>query len=87
MRECKGASFNKIPARPRRGRPLTDRALALPFFGCAERYDGTEIVPLPLGFCIGTVWVLSGNSKTPVPVIPCRKGVQWRQKILEEKSK
>ena len=58
------------------GRPLTDCALLSLFFGCAERYDGTEIVPLPLGFCIGTVWVLSGNSTSAVPVIPCRKGVQ-----------
>ena len=87
MNEWKDAPFNKIPARPRGGRPLTDRALLSPFFGCAERYDGAEIVPLLLGFCIGTVWVSAGNSTAPVPVIPCRKGVEWRQKILEEKSK
>ena len=61
--------------------------LALPVFGCAERYERTEIVPLLLGFCTGIVWVSAGNSTTPVPVIPCRKDVQWRQKILEEKSK
>ena len=49
--------------------------LALPVLRCAERYGSTKIVPLLLGFCIGTVWVLSGDSKAPVPVIPCRKGV------------
>ena len=69
------------------GRPLTDFALLSLFFGCAERYERTEIVPLLLGFCIGIVWVSAGNSTPAVPVVPCRKGVQWRQKILEEKSK
>ena len=58
--------------------------LALPVFWCAERYERTEIVPLPLGFCIGIVWILSGYSTAPAPVNPCRKGVQWRQKTLEE---
>lgn len=66
---------HKIPARPRGGRPLTGCAWLSLFFGCAERYGSTEKVPLPLGFCIGSVWVLSGNSTSAVPVNPCRKCV------------
>ena len=57
--------------------------LTLPVLGCAERYGSTKIVPLPLGFCIGIIWVLSGNGTAPVPVIPCRKGVCYKQKIME----
>ena len=64
--------FPRVPV----GQIFDRLCLALPFLGCAERYDGTEIVPLPLGFCIGIVWLLSENSTSAVPVIPCRKGVQ-----------
>ena len=46
--------------------------LALPVFGCAERYGNTESVLLLLWFCIGTIRELSGNSTLAVPVIPCR---------------
>ena len=49
LRECKGTSFNKISARPRGSRPLTDCAL-LSRFGCAERYAFVRKRYPPLGF-------------------------------------
>ena len=57
----KAAPFNKIPARPRGGRPLTDCALLSLFWGAPK---GTE-APKLYRFCYGfsavaweTVWVL-----------------------------
>ena len=74
--------FLRVPV----GQTFDRLRLALPFFGCAERYGSTESVPLLLWFCIGTIRELSGNSTPAVPVVPCRKGVCYKQKISGGKS-
>ena len=60
--------FLRVPV----GQTFDRLRLALPFFGCAERYGNTESVLLLSWFCIGTIRELSGNSTLAVPVIPCR---------------
>ena len=75
--------FLRVPV----GQTFDRLRLSLPFFGCAERYGSTESVALLLWFCIGTIRELSGNSTPAVPVIPCRKGVCYKQKISGGKSK
>ena len=51
--------------------------LALPVFGCAERHKSTENVL----FLLRSVGKMYGYCTSAVSVIPCRKGVCYKQKI------
>ena len=55
------------------GRPLTDCALLSLFFGCAERYGSTKIVPLLLRFFCGRLGNRMGTVRPPCLLIPAVK--------------
>ena len=65
------------------GRPLTDCALP-PVFGCAERQKRRTKQYSSVGILCRYVGKRLGNTMLPVPVHPCRKGVQCKAKISEE---
>lgn len=66
LRKMKEADFQKIPARPYAGRPLTDFALLSLFSGAPK---GTE-TPKVYCFCCGFVSVPFGNCRETVR-LPC----------------